>query len=110
MIHTVMGMVTMDIMFTITRYYRRYYPQYNSYYTPQPYAQPNYYGYQQQLIPNMTAGYASSPYAATYGSYGMPGYSYNSPIYSSMYNSAPVYGQTYNNGYYPANYLQRTYL
>lgn len=102
------------LLIQLERYYRRYYPQYNGYYTQQQYAQPSYYNsyqQQQQLYPNMTAGYASTPYAAAYGSYGMPTtYGYNTPVYSSMYNSAPVYGQAYNNGYYPTNYLQRTYL
>lgn len=94
----------------LERYYRRY-QQYNAYYTPQ-YAQPNYYSayQQQQLYPNMAAGYASTPYASAYGNYTMPTYAYNTPVYSSMYNSAPVYGQAYSNGYYPTNYLQLTYI
>ncbi|EPB82447.1 hypothetical protein HMPREF1544_10834 [Mucor circinelloides 1006PhL] len=93
----------------LERYYRRY-QQYNAYY-PQ-YAQPNYFNayQQQQLYPTMATSYASTPYAAAYGNYTMPNYGYNTPVYSSMYNSAPVYGQAYNNGYYPTNYLQRTYI
>ncbi|KAK4516631.1 uncharacterized protein ATC70_011607 [Mucor velutinosus] len=94
----------------LERYCRRY-QQYSAYYTPQ-YAQPNYYSayQQQQLYPAMATGYASTPYATAYGNYTMPTYAYNTPVYSSMYNSAPLYGQAYSNGYYPANYLQRTYI
>lgn len=104
----------------LERYYRRYYPQYNSYYSPTqcttPTAYYNAYQQQQGYPATMMNGYgtASPAYNAMpgYGTYGVPTYQsmYNTPTgYSPMYSGGmPVYG-AYNNTYYP-NYLQRTYM